>query len=97
MKIPASIKLLGHRIKIKPVENLERHHHAMGMYVPAKKTILIDAHLDAEDILPTLIHELGHALFSLISINQAVSNDIEEIIVDNYANMIDALFHCKLK
>jgi len=70
-----------------------------GLTSVIKKTIEIDSKIDnIEDFNQTVIHELGHAIFHRISVNQtAIHDDVKEIIVDSIATTITELFELSLK
>lgn len=60
-----------------------------GTYQPYKEVIsLNELHDTQEEMMHTLLHELGHAMFYRVSINQSISREVHEYIVNNYATML---------
>ena len=57
-----------------------------------KKIIWIDKTASKEEKQRTLLHEIGHAIFKELSFDQAISSDVEQILVDNFANVYFDLF-----
>ena len=73
-------------------------HGAMGMYNIPEKTIYIDKNLKGDEFKKTLVHEMGHAMVYILGLNNAsLSMDLEEILVDNFSNMINSAFNLSLK
>jgi predicted Zn-dependent protease len=60
-------------------------------------TIASDGSQASAELLHTLIHELGHALFRRTGVTQGISSEMEESIVDQYATMITEVFDMKVK
>lgn len=60
-------------------------------------TIASDGSQPSNELLHTLIHELGHALFRRTGVSQGISTELEESIVDQYATMITEVFEMKLR
>jgi len=69
----------------------------MGLLDEEAGTLSINMNQSEEDLLNTLVHELGHALFRRCGFNQGVQDQLEESIVQSYANMITEVFNLKLK
>lgn len=90
-----SFNILGTQYKVKK-ENLE-HLGAEGMCLPREKIILIDKKLKGNDLLETIIHEFGHGVFTEGSLRQAVTPELEEIIVDLMARCLVKNFSIKQK
>jgi len=68
-------------------ELIEQDIECHGLFKDNK--IYIAKHKDKEIMFHTLLHEMGHALFHRISINQAgIPHELQEIIVDTYATML---------
>ena len=85
MILPTHVNIFGRTFKIQ-VTNLDGEE--VGFCNRDTNTILIEASQSDEDKIHTLIHEICHAVFGRISLNQAVSQDVEEIIVDSIATAL---------
>ena len=95
MKLPRFLMIFGNKIKLR-IADLDVG--IAAQYEPKKKTISISPIHDTDDeLLHSLLHECGHALFYRVSINQAVSYETHEFIVNNYATMLLENFDVKLK
>lgn len=70
---------------------------AAGNCNAAKKTIKICKDQPKDEYLHTFLHECFHALFHRVSINQALSDDLNEVISDSAATWITETFDLKLK
>lgn len=92
MKIKKSYIVFGKKIKIKICKLQD---NVAGMYDHNESVIYINEWLVQKgyeaELQDTLIHELGHALFYRVSIDQAISWQIHEYIVNNMAVMLREL------
>ena len=82
---PKVINVYGKTFKI-VYRNLDS-----GLYgecIPSKDLIEIDESLKGRDFMQTLVHEYFHALIDRISLNQILSEDLEEVICDNFATFL---------
>jgi len=86
-----SINVLGTRYKVKYVEKLENENW-LGLCNRETKTIYIKTGQTKENEMITFIHELLHSLIGESSIDQSLSNELEEIIVDLMAKFWVSLF-----
>jgi len=97
MKIKKSYNVFGRKIKVKFAE---LDPSIAGMYDDYTGTILLNIDLTEKGneivLQDTLIHELGHALFFRVSIDQAVQWQTHEYIVNNMAVMLRELGLIKL-
>ena len=89
MKLPSSIRILGRWIKIiyKP-EITEGKYELHGYYSAAKKTIYIAEDQTEEEMMVTLIHEIGHCLVDLTYHSETFTRKQEETlcrIIENYS------------
>lgn len=97
MKIKKSYNVFGRKIKVK---FSELDANIAGIYDDYTGTIFLNIDLTEKGnelvLQDTLIHELGHALFYRVSIDQAVSWQTHEYIVNNMAVMLRELGLIKL-
>jgi Zn-dependent peptidase ImmA (M78 family) len=95
MRFPKSFDIFGMKVKIVFSSLMN---HVAGLYDPDKKVMTInEAHETDHELLHTVLHECGHALFFRVSINQAISFETHEYIVNNYATMLLENFDIKPK
>lgn len=66
-----------------------------GYYDPEKHYIWIDSTLNLKERHLTLIHELGHVLLFRLGLEQAVSSEMHELIVEAYSKFIYENFKFK--
>lgn len=86
IKLPKFLLIFGLKVKVKlaPIQG-----NIAGTYQPYKEVITLnDQHENDKELMHTLLHEAGHAMFYRVSINQAVSFETHEYIVNNYATML---------
>jgi Zn-dependent peptidase ImmA (M78 family) len=97
VKIKKTYNVFGRKIKVKFVV---LNDNIAGMYDDAPGVIYINKYLAQkgfeEQLQDTLIHELGHALFYRVSIDQAIGWQVHEYIVNNMAVMLRELGLVKL-
>lgn len=102
LKIPKKINVFGKSHKIILCKNLitPNGEAVSGCFTPDHATIHISTSLNPtqDDILLTMVHELGHALINRISICQAgMPMELEEILVDSFAKLMTETFKLKFK
>ena len=68
-----------------------------GQYNPVTKTITLGAHLKGKELIATLIHEELHAVLRRQSISQVLSNDLEEILIENICTYLIEHYNIKEK
>lgn len=94
MKI-TSLNVLGLKV---PVKYKELDNNYRGLYTFEDKAITIDTNQSPQQMLETIIHELGHAIFDRAGIRQAhISQDAQEIIVENFSTVLLENFNLRLK
>lgn len=97
MKIRKSYNVFGRKIKVK---FSDMDPGIAGIYDDSLGMIILNVDLTQKGneivLQDTLIHELGHALFYRVSIDQAVSWQTHEYIVNNMAVMLRELGLIKL-
>jgi Zn-dependent peptidase ImmA (M78 family) len=97
MKIPKKINIKGRPYKILFIKGLIEKQHAMGICCETKKEIHLDSKLKDEDLKATLLHEIGHAIMFETGLTQCLSHDIQEIVTENFSNVIIDLFHIRFR
>lgn len=86
-----SVVVMGRKIPIKIISQDEMNKfipHAIGMWDSGTRTIYLVKESKAE-MLCTLAHEIGHALFTMVGIDQCLAPEMQEIIVQSYATLIE--------
>jgi len=96
MKLPKFMTVFGLKVKLKIDDKLPLN--VAAQYEPSKAVISLNTiHENDKELLHSLLHECGHALFYRVSIQQAVSFEVHEFIVNNYATMLLENFDVKPK
>lgn len=83
--------------RMTPIEYKKLEDDTAGHFDRETKSIAISDDEKGAKYVHTLLHELGHALMDRVGIHQAISDETEEIIAENYATMITELFDLKWK
>lgn len=100
MKLPRSIDVYGKKWSIKYRWNPKDDdgNHALGLCVYDSREIIIDQGSKKEERLPIFLHELFHAIIYELKLRQtSLTSDVEEIIVDNFAEYLNENFCIKIK
>ncbi len=95
LKLPKFFNIFGIRVKLKYDSKMPTN--VAGYYYPDKELITLNPLQDDKEALHSLIHEAGHSLFYRISINQSISYEVHEYIVNNMATMLLENFDIKFK
>jgi Zn-dependent peptidase ImmA (M78 family) len=96
IKFPKFLKIFG--LKVKLLISNKMPLNVAGQYEPDKCVITLNSmHETDKELLHTLLHECGHAMFYRVSINQAISFEVHEFIVNNYATMLLENFDIRAK
>lgn len=96
MKLPKHMNVFGQKVKLKIDESLPLN--VAAQYDVSKNQISLSSiHETDDELLHSLLHEAGHALFYRVSIQQAVSFEVHEFIVNNFATMLLENFEIKPK
>lgn len=78
----------------KPLEQLGY----TGIFEPIEKRITIDENLDPEESMQTEIHEVLHACWFRLSLNQTqIPGSLQEVIVDTFATALTENYKIKPK
>jgi len=91
-----SLHVFGTRYRLKRLKRLLQR----GVYGECdkhSKTIAVDASLEGDEYWETLIHEAIHAVFSEVSLHQAIDCGVEEIVCDTISKMVVKNFTLKHK
>lgn len=80
--------IFGKKIKVKLEKNISSH-GLEGLYSPKEKQILYAQHEDEKELMKTLIHEIGHAVWHITGLSQtSISHDVQEIICENISQAV---------
>jgi hypothetical protein len=96
--LPSKVMIFGKPVKIKYSEDVSVNGHPVfGLFEPDKWAITIDSKQSREQIIDTIIHEMGHALMSRLYLVSIIPAEIIEQIVENYAVMLRENMNLKFK
>ena len=92
--IPKSIVIMGEKWKIKFCKKLLGNPNYYGVCLRESRTIVINPDLELMEQYKTLWHEVGHALLGRCGViySGGLSSELEEIVVENYANVLHDIF-----
>lgn len=94
MKLPLTINLFGKKIAIKRSDL--RSELALGK--TDGDTIWLCLHCPKRDLKRVFLHELGHCLFFRLGLHNCnIPVQLEEVIVDGFATMLDELITWRFK
>lgn len=95
MKIPKEIPILGKYHTMKVIDDPSSDN--CGEF-DGKETIMLNmAKNNDSELIHSLIHEIGHAMFVRSGLRQGLAMEIEEVVVENFATVITELFDIKFK
>ena len=95
--LPKSIMIFGSKWTISANQEISDHGFA-GLCHKGKQTIEISSsHKDKNSTLHTLVHEMMHAMCTRVGIDQAISNEMEEMLSENVATMMVENFELKFR
>ena len=100
MRLPKKLSIFGQTWQVVEQHKIpsDDDKELAGLACKESKTIHIEKLQDVEAKLHTLIHEVGHAMFARVGLNQTeISSDIEEVIVENFATVMCENFDIKIK
>ncbi len=96
MKQIKSLNILGMKVKVVYVDLSAEN--ICGKYNYKERKIYIDKKLDKETMQVTLFHEFLHATFYRAGLpNAKISDDAEEIMVDQFSKALVENFHFRPK
>lgn len=88
------LDVLGRKISCKVIENLKDETGRLdGNYCPEE--FLIEVDKEKVECKITLLHEMGHAMFHRLGCE--LDPNLEEILVESFANVVNENFDIKLK
>lgn len=84
MKIPETIKVGGHKVRIERVMQIEEG-RSVGQWEPKKNLIMIDKSIPQSQMEVTLLHEIMHALNIALPEQDVefLSQGLYQVLVDN--------------
>ena len=88
--LPTSVMVFGEKFKVK--RKLLAADGLAGYCDREGKEIVIAKELNLPDAFQTLLHEIGHAVFSRIGLMQAINPEVEEIVVESIATAFSENF-----
>src|SRR5690606_1444145 len=91
-----SLLVFGTRYSVRAIKDLAHNNGILGFCDKRKKQIGIDAGLTPRQQVETLLHELAHAVFHEVALDQAISHGLEEVTVENIAKAIYQNFDVRL-
>lgn len=93
-RLMRSVVILGLRVPVKLKRNIvdERGNSLFGYYDPEKREIVLNKDQTDESLRRTLYHEVGHAFMDRIGVRVAISGELNEVISEGIANLIDENF-----
>ena len=99
--LPRTVEVFGTTYSIKEVRDLHNplnlSEKVDGCFLSEKKQILIESNQKREDKYVSLVHELGHAMFDRLFSSSGLSDEMEELIVDNNAVLMNEIFRLAIK
>lgn len=89
MVIKKSVEILGLSIPVKfgtPLVD-ESGNVLFGYYDADKREIMLNSEQTPESLIRTFLHEMGHAFLDRIGIRVALTAEMQEILVEGFANV----------
>lgn len=86
MRYPKSQQVLGYEYTIEVRDDLIETRNALGLFEYKPQIISIQKGLDADTGQRTYLHECYHAVLHRLGIDVLLSAEINELIVDGFAN-----------
>ena len=93
MRLPKSLNVFGQLVKVEFAE-LDP---SIGGLSYAKGLIQINSQLERRMVKHVLLHEFFHSVISRLALDQNISLDTEEMLVDNLSKCLLENFDVKLK
>jgi len=96
--MPKHVTIFGRKIPIKlcSKEQLDMiFKDAAGIWDPVTRTIYIDSSAPKKTQLYWLYHEMGHATKTFVGLDQILAPELQEIIVQSFATLIEDIVNQK--
>lgn len=96
MKLPTDVEIMGRKIPVRYISKPEMekiYPNAIGVWESTLRTIFILKDTTDEEKLYTLYHEMGHALKSFVGLDQVIAHELQEVIVQSYATLIEDILN----
>jgi hypothetical protein len=90
--MPKYVTIFGRKIPIKlcTKEQLDLiYKDAAGIWDPTTRTIYIDKNAPKKTQLYWLYHEMGHATKTFVGLDQILPSELQEVIVQSFATLIE--------
>lgn len=97
MKFPTYFDVKGKRYKIKAVNGMAENFGRLGTCSAKDALIEFDPKYPNNEVMLTLLHEIGHAIMCEVAIDQAISPELQEIITENFAQVLFSNFNIRFK
>lgn len=91
-KLPKHVAVMGRLIPIKYIKKAQLNamiQNAEGIWDTYERTIFINTEAPRDIQLYYIYHEMGHALKTMVGLDQIIQPEIQEIIVQSYATLIE--------
>lgn len=92
MKMPQDVEVLGRVLPIKYITKTELNElilNAEGVWDTYTRCIYINKEAPEKVQLYYIYHEIGHALKTIVGLDQVIAPELQEIIVQSYASLIE--------
>lgn len=91
-KLPKSVEIMGRTIPIKLVSKEDLNKWIMGaegIWDTYTRTIYINKEAPLQIQKYYVYHEMGHAMKTFVGLDQVISAELQEVIVQSYATLIE--------
>jgi Zn-dependent peptidase ImmA (M78 family) len=95
-----SVVVLGRKIPIKYCSEARMNqwiNGAVGIYDSETQSIYLLKTLNRKSMIRTLAHEIGHVVFNLTCLDNVLPLELQEIIVQTYATLIEDILDARTK
>lgn len=91
-KLPKSVTIMGREIPIKYISKaqlVKMIPNAEGIWDTYERKIYINKEAPRNIQLYYIYHEIGHALKTIVGLDQVIQAEFQEVIVQSYASLIE--------